>query len=345
MFRKAYRGPDFGNLQLVLEKKPTPRPVLFDFILDEDKERFLAGDHFRSATELDRAVSTIKAFDSGGYDHAPIIVRGYHFVRKESARAKEAATISLNEGTMITGRESFNRYTWPRLDDCDFDIIKRAGAYMPRGMKLIPFSHDGILENTTGILGYENLCLMLYEDRQLVEDVFENVGSRIYRYFEKCLEYDQVGAILCNDDWGFKTHTLISPAHLRKYVFPWYRKIVERAHARGKPAILHSCGHYEKIIDDIIHDMKFDGRHSYEDNIIRVEEAYENLKGKIAVLGGIDVDFMTRSQPAEVYRRCRSMLSAARHTGGYALGSGNSVPGFVPMENFLEMLKAGNENY
>ena len=91
-------------------------------------------------------------------------------------------------------------------------------------MKFIPYSYDGILENAIGIVGYENLCYMLYDDEDLFADIFEKIGSITMEYFEKCLEYDEVGAILCNDDWGFNSQTMLPPHVLRKYVFPWYQK-------------------------------------------------------------------------------------------------------------------------
>lgn len=92
---------------------------------------------------------------------------------------------------------------------------------------------------------------------------------------------------LCsNDDWGFNTQTLLSPDDMRRFVFPRHKKIVETAHRHGKPCILHSC----------------------QDNIVPVEEAYEQLNGRIAVLGGIDMNFLVTGTPDEVYRRSRAML-------------------------------------
>ena len=42
----------------------------------------------------------------------------------------------------------------------------------------------------------------------------------------------------------------------------------------------------------------------------------------------------------------RSNLIALSATdGGYALGSGNSVPDYIPNENFIAMLRAANEGY
>lgn len=343
MFRSEKRQPDFENLLLILQNKPAPRPVLFDFILGAQKEEFLTGDFYRRETEEDCVVTTLRAFDSAGYDFAPIVVRGLEFVR-DTQMDGGAKTVSINHCGGVTDRASFDRHVWPKIENCDFSIVPRVFSVMSKGMKLIPFSVDGVLENSTRLLGYENLCYSLYDDSQLVEDVFFEVGRRIYAYYEKLTEFDEVGALLLNDDWGFISQTMIDPKYLRKLVFPWYKKIVAIAHSRGKAAILHSCGYYETILPDIL-EMEFDGRHSYEDKIVSVEIAYEQLQGKIAVLGGIDVGFLACATEDEVYTRCRKMLEISRDRGGYALGSGNSVPDYITNTNFAAMLKAANEKY
>lgn len=342
MIRDINRKPDFHNLELVLQKKIPPRPVMFDFIIGDRIEQMLTGEDYKIATEDERAVTRMKAFDSAGYDHAPIIVRGLSFARREN-HVENVVTKSLNDGAVITDRESFKMYQWPEITNCDFDIIRRVGKEMPESMKLVPFSMDGVLENVIGIVGYENLCIMLYEDRELVKDIFDAVGSRILQYFEACLEFDEVGAIIQNDDWGFNTQTFLAPADLREFLFPWHKKIAEAAHRCSKYSILHSCGYYGDVIEDIIEDIKIDGRHSYEDNIIPVEHAYADLHGKIAVMGGMDVDFLATAAPEEVYKRAKAMVNEGQKFGGYALGSGNSIPDYISDVNYLAMIRAAIE--
>ena len=143
---------------------------------------------------------------------------------------------------------------------------------------------------------------------------------------------------MSNDDWGFNTQPFLSVKDMRKYVYPWHKKIVETAHKAGKPVILHSCGNFDEIMDDVIDVLKYDGKHSYEDIILPVEEAYERWGSRIAILGGIDVDFMIRSTPEEIQKRCRSMLERVGDRGGYALGTGNSVPEYIPQENYFAMI-------
>jgi len=207
-------------------------------------------------------------------------------------------------------------------------------------MKIIVWGPGGVLENVTSLVGYDNLCYMLAEDPDLVKDIFEAVGSRLIQYYEICCQFQTVGALISNDDWGFTTQTLLSPDDLRKYVFPYHKKIVEVIHASGKPAILHSCGNLANVMDDIIDDMKYDAKHSFEDNILTIEDAYRKYHNRIALLGGIDLDFVCRESPETIKNRCCSMIDLSRGCTGYALGTGNSVPEYVPMENYFAMIQS-----
>jgi uroporphyrinogen decarboxylase len=173
--------------------------------------------------------------------------------------------------------------------------------------------------------------------------VFDKVGSILTKYYEICAEHPAVIACISNDDWGFNTQTMLSVEQMRKYVFPWHIKIANAIKSRGKFAILHSCGYYGEIIDDMVLDMKYDARHSFEDNIIPIEKAYPQMNKRMALLGGIDVDFICRSRPEDVYNRACRMLELADQ-GGYALGSGNSIPYYVPAEGYLAMIAAALVN-
>ena len=106
--------------------------------------------------------------------------------------------------------------------------------------------------------------------------------------------------------------------------------------------ILHSCGHFDRILDDVVA-MGIDGRHSYEDNILPVEQAYELHRDKFAIIGGVDLDFICRAKPPEVYKRSKMLLEQTSIHGGYALGTGNSVPDYVPDENYFAMIRAALE--
>jgi uroporphyrinogen decarboxylase len=333
------RKPDFDNLLKVLRREKPKRPALFEFFLNGPYYEKLA-DKSLGVQDKDWVWGTLnpvvtEAFVQAGYDYVTILGSSMKF---ETGEIERKATISLNAGSVITDRASFESYKWPDPDSFDYTDLKRAKKELPAGMKLIVYGPCGVLENVISLVGFERLCMMLADDADLVKNIFDAVGERLVRYYEICSAYESVGALIVNDDWGFKTGTMLSPADMRRYVFGWTKTIVEIIHKAGKPAILHSCGNLERVMDDIIDDMKFDAKHSFEDVIIPVEQAYEKWGGRIAILGGIDMDFMCRSTPEQIRQRCQAMLVKTATKGGYALGTGNSVPEYVPFDNYIAMI-------
>ena len=348
--------PDFEQLLIVLQRGMPSRPTLFEFFLNERLyEKLVPGasdllrekgnnnsdvvDGLAYSSSILAQTLRMKAYHRAGYDYASVIVPGFKF---PSNRRYETRTVSANEGGLIHDRASFDAYPWPDPEKADVSILDALAEELPDCMKMVVYGPGGVLENAIEIVGYETLCYWLTDDIALVEDIFEQVGSRILRYYERVASHPAVGACLSNDDWGFKTQTMFSPRQMRQYVFPWHQRIVSTVHDFGKPAILHSCGHFGRILHDLV-DMGYDARHSYEDAILPVEEAYELHHDKFAILGGIDLDFICRSTPQQVYERAKALLDRTFSRGGYALGTGNSVPDYVPDENYFAMLRAAWE--
>ncbi len=249
----------------------------------------------------------------------------------------------MAHGGVIHDRASFEAYPWQDPEQDDWSILDWLKPYVPDGMRLLAFSNSGVLENLISLLGYEDLCFMLEDEPELLRDIADAIGSRLLRFYQRAVENPIVGVAVVNDDWGFKTQPFLAPEQMRSFITPWHRRMVQAIHDAGLPAILHSCGELKLLWEDIIEDLKFEGKHSYEDTILPVEQAYEKYGSRIAIMGGMDLDFLCRSTPNAIYRRCRAMIERTQERGGYALGSGNSIPEYVPLENFNAMRRAALE--
>ncbi len=334
------RTPDFeNNLKKVLKKEKPNRPVLFEFLISEEAEIALSHYELKQDTLEEHIKRKIKAYYNAGYDHVPFLPGNLFFPKNEH---KCAETYSLNDGGMITDWESFEKYPWQDMSTVNYETLEIAQKHLPDGMKIMPYSPDGILENVIGLCGYENLCYMLMDNRDLVKAIFQEVGKRIEKYLTDTLSYDSVGMIFCNDDWGFKNSTMISHNDLREFVYPFYTNITKATHAAGKVVGMHSCGNFKGIYEELYEKIGFDGKHSNEDTILPVEEAYDKFSSKIAILGGIDINFLCRASEQEIYKRCSLMLEKSQNKGCYALGSGNSIARYIPLNNYFTLLKAAN---
>jgi uroporphyrinogen decarboxylase len=180
---------------------------------------------------------------------------------------------------------------------------------------------------------------MLYENPGLVELISNEIGIRMLKYYELVVDCDCVGMLVHNDDWGFNTQSFLNETFMRKYVFPWNKKVVDLAHKHNKPILLHSCGYFsDSLMNAVAYELGYDGKHSFEDNITPVEKAYELWHDSIAIFGGIDVNFLATESDEVIADRCRKMLEKTEATGGYALGSGNSIPEYIPLRGYQAMM-------
>ena len=238
----------------------------------------------------------------------------------------------------ITNWEQFETYPWPKPENVDFFCYDYIPEHMPDGMGLIANHAGGPLETLTFLMGYETLCLALYDEPELVAAVAGRVGGLMEGFYRRILQIPRLIAVFPGDDMGFRSGTLIGPGDLRKYTLPWHRRFAELAHEAGLPYFLHSCGNLAEVMDDLLDDVGIDAKHSFEDAICPAAEAKRRWGGRIGILGGVDLDKLTRLPAAELRRHVRSVIDACAPGGRFALGSGNSIPDYVPPANYLTMI-------
>ncbi len=242
----------------------------------------------------------------------------------------------------ITSWAEFEAYPWPDPDESTTRRLEWYEENLPDDMCVIGsggFAH--FAEHITWLMGYETLCYALYDQRDLVQAISERLVGIFKKSLARMLEFERVRIIWGSDDMGFKTGTLISPDDLREFVLPGHRLMAEMSHDAGRPYLLHACGNLSEIMEDLIEQVGIDARHSFEDTIEPVTDAYDRYGERIAILGGIDVDFLCRADEQQIRERVRRTLEHCMPGGGYCLGSGNSVANYIPVDNYLAMVDEG----
>lgn len=245
----------------------------------------------------------------------------------------------------ITTWEEFERYPWPELDSITTRALEYYEKHLPDDMCVVGsggFAH--FAEFLTWLMGYETLCYALYDQRDLVAAISEKLMELYVHVLNRILEFDRIKIIWGSDDMGFKTGPMIGPDDLREFVLPGHKKMAEMSHQSGRPYLLHSCGNLATIMDDLIHDVNIDAKHSFEDTIEDVREVKKTYGKHIAILGGIDVDFLCRASIDQIRERVRDTLDICLPGGGYCLGTGNSVANYIPVDKYLAMVDEGR-NY
>lgn len=248
-----------------------------------------------------------------------------------------------SHGEGMTTRQAFESYPWPEPGAVQEAHLEALAARIPEGMGLFSTT-SGVYENATRLMGVEGFAFCLMDDPELVADVFHAVGERVVAHIDRLASHDAIRACWMGDDLGHKTGLQLSPELLRVYVFPWIAQCAEACHRYGKPFVLHSCGDIYGVLDEII-DLGIDGKHSFEDSILPIEEALARYHGRIALIGGVDVDLLARGDLDAIRRRTRQIIDVCAPTGRWALGSGNSFANYIPVESYLAMLDEGRRSW
>ncbi len=357
MSGKGLRGriqPDWQGLARCITRQGSPTRVYHaELYLDAEVEEALRG-RFMIAQDVapgdpfapEKKHMALMAFL--GYDSVRCKPEGLDFpVRRLSAL--DSANLARQGGRSfvdehrgpVTSWKEFESYPWPDPRAVSLASLEWYEKNLPEGMCVIPRGLAHICELIVWLMGYETLCFTLFEDRPLVEAIRDKVVSFYKKVMETVLSFERVRIFWLSDDMGFKTGTLLAPADLRELVFPGHKLLTRMAHESGRPVILHSCGNLSAVMDDLIDGVGIDAKHSFEDSIERVEDVKARYGRRIAVVGGIDVDFLCRATEGEVRERVRKTLDSCMPGGGYCLGSGNSIANYIPLDNYIAMLDEG----
>ena len=241
---------------------------------------------------------------------------------------------------LIGNQEEFESFPWVTADDFDYSKFEEAASALPQRMKIVAVL-GYIYTAVWQLMGFETFCGSLVEDPDLVAKLFDKTGSIQYEVLERITRSDAVGAVCHPDDIAYCEGPMISPKYLRHYLFPWVKRCAALCKERGLPFIYHSDGNLCQVLDDLVN-CGVNALHPIEPKAMDIVGLKQRYGGKLCLIGNIDLSYtLTLGTPREVEEEVKERLRQVAGGGGYCLGSSNSIPGYVPLANYLAMREAG----
>lgn len=335
--------PDYTNLIQVLSNRRSVRLSLYEHHIDAPFISKVLGEELSAenlnANELTEYYRKVIGFwKDMTYD-------GFDF---------EAAICDIlpGHGAIMGGmpgpiqtRHDFENYPWQEIPAIfkekytpHFEAIRKS---LPRGMKAYGGCGYGIFEASQDLVGYEPLCVMQCLDPDLFNDLFVRIGDLWVELWNWVIGnyHDLFVFYRMGDDLGHKTSTMLDPKVVRQYILPQHKRIIDLVHASGKKFLLHSCGNIFPLMDDIIA-MGIDAKHSNEDQIAPFMEWIEKYSGRIGLFGGFDLNLLVLNKPEDIFQTVFKQGTIFRaKANGYGLGSGNSIPEYIPVDGFMAMIE------
>jgi uroporphyrinogen decarboxylase len=193
---------------------------------------------------------------------------------------------------------------------------------------------DGFVGRIRGWMGLEGLCYALLDDPGLIEEMCVFHTEFVLQLIRRAVDEIDIDYVNLWEDMAYKGGSLISPTHVRRYLLPGYRRIVDLVRSRGIDIVfVDSDGNIEELIP-IWLEAGINGVWPLEVAAGMDPVALRREYGTdLLLVGGIDKRALSQGREqvhAEVMRKVPELIAP----GGYIPTVDHSVPPDVPFDNY-----------
>jgi len=182
---------------------------------------------------------------------------------------------------------------------------------------------------TVMTFGLEWTLKAMYYDPQRFQRLlaeFAEISLRDFKAWAQC----DIKAFISHDDICMTEGPMLSPKWLRRYVFPWYKRLWQELKNKGIRVLFCSDGNITKIVDDLA-EAGADGFIMEPSCDLKlITEKYGDEK---VLAGNVDLKVLTFGDETAVKTEVLRCLETAAHCPGYFINVTGSIPDNVLLKN------------
>ena len=228
-----------------------------------------------------------------------------------------------------------DNHPWPGIAAQDYGHFA-ADIHEHQDRAIIASSSWGTYFIASFLRGMENLFMDFAANPAYVEKLFAAITQRVLAMLDNLLDHHSQGVdiIYMADDYCSQLGPLFSPELFKRYVTPYLRQVVDRAHRRNKKFLLHVCGAVRPLLPMII-DCGVDMLEPIQIRAAGMEPAAlkRDFGKDLCFYGGLDLQqVLCRRTAQEVADETRRLIDL--------LGNGGGCIFDAPLANILAMYRA-----
>jgi len=186
--------------------------------------------------------------------------------------------------------------------------------------------------------GIENLLMDLALRPQFAKDLM-GIGAAYYAELLPLAIAAGADVVFLGDDYSDKTGPMMSPAMFEEIILPNDAAVVDAIKGAGAFCIKHTDGDIRKIMDWLV-GTGLDALGPLEDVPgMELDKIFERYPGRLAVMGNMSVDLLSRGTVEEVVAATKRLLREVSAKGPHIMSSGNTIASSVRPENYLAMVR------
>jgi hypothetical protein len=202
---------------------------------------------------------------------------------------------------MASANEWKAKLKWPDVDAWDWEGSARENeVYLNDGTMIMHWLLNGYFERLISFMDFEEAAVaMIDEDQQdAVKELYEKLTDLYIKIVDKHVDYFHAEAFTVHDDWGSQMAPFFSPDITRELIVPAMKRLTDHIHARGAIADLHSCGHIEQQVPNMI----AAGWDSWSGMAMNDTQGLYEKYGDRIVLGVVPDQFVPENTPEDRQR-------------------------------------------
>lgn len=200
---------------------------------------------------------------------------------------------------------------------------------------------SGPLTTAWMLVGYENICMWLYDSPDLLLRIAD-IGVDYSIAAATQMANAGVDAVFISEDLGSSTGGLISPRHFRQIFKPSLGRLISHIKSLDLLALVHSCGRIYEFLDDLV-GLGIDAINPLQRTAgMDIKVVKEKYGDKLCIIGNIDSSrTLPFGTPADVEAEVKETIEIAAKGSGFILASDHSLHDGIPVENIRAMFDAG----
>ncbi|MCL4386588.1 MAG: hypothetical protein M1479_03525 [Actinobacteria bacterium] len=204
-------------------------------------------------------------------------------------------------------------------------------------------TNGGFLGFPRQIMGITRYMMALIDDPKLIHDINSTFCDFLIAYYGKICQDVEIDCILIWEDMAYKSGSLISPAHYREFLTPYYKKMVNFAKEVGVDIIITDSDGYVEDLIPLIVETGVTGMYPFEraagNDLLRIRKAFPDFQ----IMGGFDKRTMFNEGGKAAIDKELEMVKEMLKKGRYIPHTDHFVSQDCTFENFTYYRNKLNE--
>jgi len=183
-------------------------------------------------------------------------------------------------------------------------------------------------------VGFEDLCVMFYDDPKLIHEMFEFITDFCIDTLRDKIHKVNIDIVELKEDMAYKNAPMISPSMFHEFMLPHYIRIVGFLKSNGVKIVYVDCDGYPGGLIPLWIEAGIDAMSPVEiaagNDLVELRKQYP----KFGMFGGIDKRELAKTK-RDVYNEVVSKIPQMIEKGGFIPHVDHAIPFNIPLENYI----------